>query len=92
MATKPTKTNKGRRYSAPKHTECSKKRSVLKDRIRALEAELAEVTEAQHQSNLQVNILRDVIATIAETMGLETVLDPFGFGLSQKDLSKEKHI
>ncbi len=85
MGKTPTKA-KPRRYTAVKHTECSKKRTLLKERIRALEARLEECESATTLSILQVDILHDVLKSVVETMGLESVLDPFGAGLTPAEL------
>ncbi len=89
LAYKPTKP-KARRNATATHAQCSTKRGVLKERIRALDTTVNELEGKLHLNELRVDILNDVLKTIVETMGLEGVLDPFGAGLSPtKDERKQ---
>ncbi len=79
---KPKPKAKGnRRSAASSHAECSKKRSILKERLAATNIQVEALETEKDLLILRMDILHDIIATVVETMGLEVVLDPFGHGL-----------
>ncbi len=74
----------------PGHEQCSKKRTVLKERIRDLNTLVDDLESKYRLQELRVDILNDVLKTVIETMGLEQILDPFGAGLTrEKDEGKQ---
>ncbi len=84
-AKKPTKQR--RRYASRKHDKCSAKRTLLKERIRDLEARLTAVESEYSLSNIRFDQISEVMAILVEKMGIKALLDPFG---ASAQLSDEK--
>ncbi len=83
----PTKKTSPRRYAGGSHAKCAEKRTALKERIRLLTTDVDMITTKYELLELQLDIYRDVLQTVIETMGLEIVLDPFGSGLPDSVLA-----
>ncbi len=60
------------------HAGCSKKRTILKDRIRQLEQRVDELVDAVEMKGLAIRILKDDLDVIVEAGGWKHLLDPFG--------------
>ncbi len=73
--------SKPRRSAAVHHAECSKKRSILKERIRALSLLVDELETENRLTRMHVDVLHGTLTTVVESLGLGVVLDPFGADL-----------
>ncbi len=83
LAKTPTKPRQ--RNASRKHDECSRKRTLLKERIRALEGRLAEVESEYSLSNIRHDQISEVLAILVEKAGIKALLDPFGASAQHSD-------
>ncbi len=74
----PSKTSKPRKRTATHHA-CSKKRTLLKERIRLSEQRIDDLDEQVHQLEMVIRILNDEVRLLVRETGSN---DPFGKALA----------
>ncbi len=72
---------KPRKPRSSVHQGCSKKRSLLKERIRTLEERVDELTGKIQSVELISSIYKDDLQLVIEAVGLRHLFDPFGADL-----------